>query len=84
MREQIEAFNRGKEELGDAGKDLTLTVLRVGFMCHSEMEKRERMQMAQSFAANLKMSIVAPGLWTAAWYVSYRGSSLSISLPKAF
>lgn len=49
LQEQVDAFNRGKEEAGDAGEDLTLTLLRVGFMCHSEMEKRERIQMAQAF-----------------------------------
>ena len=62
MREQIDAFNRGKEELGDAGKDLTLTVLRVGFMCHSEMEKRERMQMAQSFLGKFENVYRGPGI----------------------
>ncbi|MEC7495687.1 MAG: LLM class flavin-dependent oxidoreductase [Pseudomonadota bacterium] len=62
VREQIESFHRGKEECGEAGKDLTLTLLRVGYMCHSEMEKRERIQMAHAFMGRFENVYGGPGL----------------------
>ena len=61
LKEQIDAFNRGKEEAGDAGKDSELTLLRVGFMCHSEMEKRERIQMAHAFLGRFDNVHKGPG-----------------------
>ena len=61
LNEQIDAFNRGKEEAGDAGKDIELTLLRVGFMCHSEMEKRERIQMAHTFLGRFDNVHKGPG-----------------------
>ena len=62
LREQIDAFNRGKEEAGEVGKDIELTLLRVGFMCHSEMEKRERIQMANSFLGRFDNVYNGPGI----------------------
>ena len=62
LREQVEAFNRGKEEAGEAGKDIELTLLRVGFMCHNEMEKRERVQMAQYFLGRFDNVHGGPGI----------------------
>lgn len=59
LKEQIDAFNRGKEE---AGKDIELTLLRVGFMCHSEMEKRERIQMAHAFLGRFDNVYSGPGV----------------------
>ena len=60
LRDQVAAFNRGKDELGGAG-ETSLTMLRVGFMCHSEMEKRERMQMAHSFLGRFENVYGGPG-----------------------
>ena len=61
LKEQIDAFNRGKEGSGEAGKDIELTLLRVGFMCHSEMEKRERIQMAHAFLGRFDNVHSGPG-----------------------
>ena len=59
---------------GEAGKDLTLTLLRVGYMCHSEMEKRERIEMAHAFMGRSRMSMAGPVLSTMEWFARCRAS----------
>ena len=46
----------------DESLEVLQALLRVGFMCHSEMEKRERIQMAQSFLGRFDNVNAGPGL----------------------
>jgi alkanesulfonate monooxygenase SsuD/methylene tetrahydromethanopterin reductase-like flavin-dependent oxidoreductase (luciferase family) len=49
MMQQVDAFNRGKEELGDAGKELTLSLSRVAFLAKNEADRREKIQLTHDY-----------------------------------
>lgn len=49
MLEQVDAFNRGKEECGDKGKDLTLTLSRVAFLAKNQKDKQRKIELAHHY-----------------------------------
>ncbi len=49
MLQQVDAFNRGKEELGEAGKHLTLSLSRVAFLAENEQDRRAKVALAHHY-----------------------------------
>jgi alkanesulfonate monooxygenase SsuD/methylene tetrahydromethanopterin reductase-like flavin-dependent oxidoreductase (luciferase family) len=49
MLQQVDAFNRGKGELGEAGKDLTLSLSRVVFLASDEADRRKKIELAHHY-----------------------------------
>ena len=49
MLEQVDAFNRGKNELGEAGKDLTLSLSRVAFLAENEKDRKQKIELAHHY-----------------------------------
>ena len=49
MMEQVNAFNRGKSELGEAGKDLTLSLSRVAFVAKDEADRKQKIQLTHDY-----------------------------------
>ncbi len=49
MLEQVNAFTRGRDELGAAGSHLTLSLLRPGFVVSNEAEKRQKAELAYGY-----------------------------------
>ncbi|MEM7193860.1 MAG: LLM class flavin-dependent oxidoreductase [Pseudomonadota bacterium] len=49
MMNQVDAFRRGKDELGEAGKDLTLTLSRVAFLADNDADKRRKTELAHHY-----------------------------------
>ena len=49
MLDQVNAFNRGKAECGDKGKDLTLTLSRVAFLAKSQKDKQQKIALAHHY-----------------------------------
>lgn len=49
MLEQVNAFHRGKEEMGKAGEHLTLSLSRVAFLAENEKDKKEKIKLAHHY-----------------------------------
>ncbi len=62
MVNQVDAYNRGKAELGDAGEHLTLSLSRVGFLARNETDKREKILQADSYYSRFDNVFTGPGV----------------------
>lgn len=63
MLDQVNAFNRGKEELGEAGKDLTLSLSRVCFLAQNEQDRQAKVQLAHDYYGRFdNIYINGPGI----------------------
>ena len=49
MLQQVDAFNRGKDELGEAGRELTLSLSRVSFLASDETDRRKKIELAHHY-----------------------------------
>ena len=49
MLDQVNAFQSGKAELGDAGSDLTLSLSRVAFAAKDEVDRKTKIQAAHDY-----------------------------------
>ena len=49
MLQQVEAFHRGKSELGEEGEELTLTLSRVAFLASSDGDKKRKTEIAHRY-----------------------------------
>ena len=49
MLEQVNAFNRGKDDLGEEGRGLTLSLSRVAFLAKNEKSRKEKVQLAHRY-----------------------------------
>ncbi|MBT8436541.1 MAG: LLM class flavin-dependent oxidoreductase, partial [Gammaproteobacteria bacterium] len=62
MLDQVEAFNRGKQELGDAGIHQTLSLSRVAFLSHSDVDRNRKIQMAHDYYCRFDNVFTGPGI----------------------
>ena len=62
MLDQVDAFNRGKEELGDAGTHQTLSLSRVAFLSHSDADRNRKIQMAHDYYSRFDNVFTGPGI----------------------
>ncbi len=62
MLDQVNAFNRGKEELGDAGAHQTLSLSRVAFLSHSDADRNRKIQMAHDYYSRFDNVFTGPGI----------------------
>ncbi len=49
LLDQVDAFNRGKSELGSAGEELTLSLSRVSFLVRDEADRRAKNTIAHRY-----------------------------------
>lgn len=49
MRNQVDAFHRGKAEIGAAGEELTLSLSRVAFLAANESDKKVKIKIAHRY-----------------------------------
>ena len=49
LLDQVDAFNRAKDEMNGAGDALTLTLSRVAFLCRDEADKRRKQKAAHHY-----------------------------------
>ncbi len=61
MLDQVNAFQRGKAELGDAGQDLTLSLSRVTFLSHSESDRWKKVGQAHGYYSRFDNVFTGPG-----------------------
>ena len=61
MLEQIGAFYKAKDELGDAGKHLTISLSRVCWLAKDEADKRAKLELANDYYARFDNVFTGPG-----------------------
>ena len=62
MLDQVDAFNRGKAELGEAGRHLTLSLSRVAFVARSEADRRSKIEAANGYYSRFDNVYTGPGI----------------------
>ena len=61
MLDQVNAFHRGKAELGEAGKDLTLSLSRVSFIAKDKADRAKKEQLAYEYYSRFDNVFKGPG-----------------------
>lgn len=62
MAEQVDAFKRGKAELGDAGRELTISLSRVAFVTKGEADRKAKLEAAYGYYARFDNVFTGPGI----------------------
>ncbi|MEM7226674.1 MAG: LLM class flavin-dependent oxidoreductase [Pseudomonadota bacterium] len=62
MLDQVAAFQRGKAELGAAGKDLTLSLSRVAFIAKDANDRQVKVQTAHDYYSRFDNVFTGPGV----------------------
>jgi len=62
MLDQVNAFNRGKEERGAAGAAQTLSLSRVTFLSHSSADRNRKIQLAHDYYSRFDNVFTGPGI----------------------
>jgi alkanesulfonate monooxygenase SsuD/methylene tetrahydromethanopterin reductase-like flavin-dependent oxidoreductase (luciferase family) len=62
MLDQVDAFQRGKAELGEAGRDLTLSLSRVAFIATDESDRQAKIQAAYDYYSRFDNVFTGPGI----------------------
>ncbi len=62
MLDQVAGFTRGKEELGDKGNDLTISLSRVAFIAKNESDRKEKLEMAYEYYSRFDNVFTGPGI----------------------
>ncbi len=60
--DQVDAFNRGKAELGKEGEHLTLSLSRVAFLAHDDADARAKIAQADAYYARFDNVFTGPGI----------------------
>lgn len=61
LLDQVEAFQRGKAELGEAGADLRLSLLRVVYAARDEADARAKLALAHDYFKRFDNVFTGPG-----------------------
>ena len=64
MLDQVDAFNRGKADREDGGKDLTLTLSRVGFLAKDDTDAGRKIAQADNYYSRFDNVFTGPGIVT--------------------
>jgi alkanesulfonate monooxygenase SsuD/methylene tetrahydromethanopterin reductase-like flavin-dependent oxidoreductase (luciferase family) len=62
FREQVDAFRRGKEELGEQGAHLTLSLSRTAAIVKNESDRRKKLEMAHKHYSHFDNVFTGPGI----------------------
>lgn len=62
LLDQVEAFNRAKDEMGETGRDLTLTLSRVAHVANSPAERQRMIAAAHRYYGRFDNVFTGPGL----------------------
>ncbi len=63
--DQVSNFNRAKDEMGEAGEPLTLSLSRVAFVAGTEADKQAKMATAEHYYKRFDNAFTGPGVVTA-------------------
>ncbi len=59
---QVESFSRAKSELGDDGKDLTLSLSRLAFLASSDADRMDKVRSAERYYKRFDNVFTGPGI----------------------
>lgn len=62
LLERVNAFHRGKEEAGEAGRDLSLSLQRMAYCARDEADAREKLEMAYGYYQRFDNVFTGPGI----------------------
>jgi alkanesulfonate monooxygenase SsuD/methylene tetrahydromethanopterin reductase-like flavin-dependent oxidoreductase (luciferase family) len=62
MREQLDAFNRGKAACGESGRDLRLAVMRVCCVAKDDADARRKLDLAYDYYGRFQNIFTGPGI----------------------
>jgi alkanesulfonate monooxygenase SsuD/methylene tetrahydromethanopterin reductase-like flavin-dependent oxidoreductase (luciferase family) len=62
MLDQVDGFNRARAEMGDVGKDLTLSLSRGAFIVDNEADKKAKLEQAYEYFARFDNVFTGPGV----------------------
>ena len=62
MLDQADGFSRAKLELGDDGKDLTLSLSRVADVAKNETDRKEKIEIAYEYYSRFDNFFTGPGI----------------------
>ncbi|MEO0328526.1 MAG: LLM class flavin-dependent oxidoreductase [Pseudomonadota bacterium] len=62
LRDQVSAYTRAKNEMGEAGSDLTLSLSRVSFVTHNETDRQAKLSAAEYYYSKFDNVYTGPGL----------------------
>ena len=62
LLDQVDGFNRAKEEMGEAGAHLTLSLSRVGYVTKSAADRQAKLDLAQHYYSRFDNVYTGPGL----------------------
>jgi alkanesulfonate monooxygenase SsuD/methylene tetrahydromethanopterin reductase-like flavin-dependent oxidoreductase (luciferase family) len=62
MLDQVNAFHRGKEEIGEAGKHLTISLSRVTFLSHTASDRQKKVELAHDYYSRFDNVFTGPGI----------------------
>ncbi|WP_420549495.1 LLM class flavin-dependent oxidoreductase [Curvivirga sp.] len=62
LLDQVDAFNRAKEEMGARGAHLTLSLSRVGFPTKSESDRQRKLDLAYEYYSRFDNVFTGPGI----------------------
>lgn len=62
MKQQVEAFRRGREELGEAGRHLRLALSRVCLAASDEADARRKVALAHDYYSRFDNVFTGPGI----------------------
>ncbi len=61
MLEQVDSYYRAKDELGEAGKHLTLSLSRVCWLARDDQDKQQKLALAHDYYARFDNVFTGPG-----------------------
>lgn len=62
LRDQVGAFTRAKEEMGEDGENLTLSLSRVSFVSQNEKDRQAKLDAAEYYYSKFDNVYTGPGL----------------------
>ncbi|MGC1488557.1 MAG: LLM class flavin-dependent oxidoreductase [Albidovulum sp.] len=62
LHDQVGAFTRAKEKMGEAGQDLTLSLSRVSFVTQNEADRQAKLSAAEYYYSKFDNVYTGPGL----------------------
>ena len=62
LLEQVDAFQRGRDELGEEGKHLRLSLLRIVFAARDEEDAKQKVVLADSYFRRFDNVFTGPGI----------------------
>ena len=62
LMDQVNGFSRAKEEMGEAGNGLTLSVSRVGFATKNDTDRKKKIEAANRYYSRFDNVFTGPGV----------------------